>query len=113
MKGRKRFALVDTQGWLREVIVLPASVPEREGAEALFWQASTQEQPSCADLELVWADGGFAGRDWEQRLEQNFGFGIEIVRRSPQAPGFEVLPRRWVVGGWWSALLAGWGATAA
>jgi putative transposase len=95
VKGRKRFGLVDTQGWMIEVLVLPASVPERAGAEELFWYARQQE--SGERLGLIWADGGFAGSDWEARMEERFGLRIEIVRRSPQAEGFEVLPRRWVV----------------
>jgi putative transposase len=78
-----------------EVLVLPASVPERAGAEELFWHASQQQ--SAERLALVWADGGFAGSDWQQHIEARFGWRIEIVRRSPQVEGFEVLPRRWVV----------------
>lgn len=98
IKGRKRFALVDTQGWLLEVLVLPASVPERAGAAALFEHASDQaNQERCANLELIWADGGFGGQQWEQDMQARFGWRIEIVRRSPHAEGFEVLPRRWVV----------------
>ncbi len=51
----------------------------------------------CAALELIWADGGFEGREWQQRIEQKFGFSIEIVKRCEGMAGFEVLPRRWIV----------------
>ncbi len=95
MKGRKRFALVDTQGWLLEAVVLPASVPERAGATTLFEQ--TWSQTSCAALELVWADGGFAGQQWEQQTQQRFGWKVEIVAKPAQSKGFAVLPRRWVI----------------
>lgn len=95
MKGRKRFALVDTQGWVLEVVVLPASMPERAGASTLFEQAWSQAQ--CAELELVWADGGFAGQAWEQQMREQFGWKMEIVSKPAEPKGFVVLPRRWVI----------------
>ena len=95
LSGRKRFVVVDTLGYWLEVVVLPASVPERAGAEETFWRLVGRQM--CASLELMWADGGFAGREWEQKMERQFGFEIEIVKRSDEAEGFEVLPVRWVV----------------
>jgi len=78
-----------------EVLVLPASVPERKGAEALFWRLKGQQV--AQSLQKVWADGGFAGQEWQQTMEQQFGFVLEIVKRSDEVQGFEVLPQRWVV----------------
>jgi transposase len=80
--------------WL-EVVVLPASVPERAGAEEVFWRL--KEQDVCPTLEKVWADGGFAGQEWEARMKSRFGIDIEIIKRSDDVKGFEVLPKRWVV----------------
>jgi putative transposase len=80
--------------WL-EVIILPASVPERQGAEEAFWHLAGQEV--CASLEVVWADGGFEGKLWQQKIEERFGFAIEIVKRCDGLQGFEVLPQRWIV----------------
>ena len=75
--------------------MLPASVPERQGAEEIFWRLFGH--PVCGSLEKVWADGGFAGREWQERMQQQFGWEIEIVKRSNDVQGFEVLPKRWVV----------------
>ena len=98
----------DTLGHWLEVVVLPASVPERAGAEEAFWRLKGQEV--CSSLEKVWADGGFAGKEWEARMKRQFGFEIEVIKRSDDTKGFEVLPKRWVVersSGWSSAVLVG------
>ena len=92
--GRKRFILVDTLGWLLQVVVTSAKTPERNGAEMLFNQ--TPEE-ILAHLELVWADGGFQGVDFAQWVETHFGVIVEIVKRPASAKGFVLLPRRWVV----------------
>ncbi len=46
-------------------------------------------------LELIWADGGYSGQlvDWVKRM---CGWTLDIVKRSDERGGFEVLPRRWV-----------------
>ncbi len=95
MTGRKRFVVCDTLGNWLEVLVLPANVPERQGAEQLFWRMAGQEV--CGSLQKVWADGGFAGKEWQHRMQKQFGFEVEIIKRSDEVQGFEVLPKRWVV----------------
>jgi transposase len=95
LSGRKRFVVCDTLGLWLEVEVVPASVPERQGAEAAFWRLAGQEV--CASLEKVWADGGFQGKQWQEKMQQKFGWNIEIVKRSDDMRGFEVLPKRWIV----------------
>lgn len=87
--------MCDTLGLWLEVVVVPASVPERKGAEETFWHLAGQEV--CASLERVWADGGFEGQDWQRKIEEKFGFAIEIVKRCDGMEGFEVLPVRWIV----------------
>jgi len=74
---------------------MPASVPERVGAEEIFWRLKGQEVASL--LEKIWADGGFEGKDWQARMQQQFGFEVEIVKRSDDVKGFQLLPKRWVV----------------
>lgn len=44
----------------------------------------------------LWADGGFSGGDFEQTAKR-LGRAIEIVKRSDDVKGFEVLPKRWIV----------------
>ena len=49
---------------------------------------------------LIWADGGYANVvddsliDW---AEHELGVRLEVVKRSDDVKGFQVLPRRWVV----------------
>ena len=47
-------------------------------------------------LELIWADGGYAGKLIETTRE-TFGWKLEIVKRSDDVKGFKVLPHRWIV----------------
>ena len=85
----------DSLGYWIEVVVLPASVPERTGAEAVFWQMAGQAM--CASLEVILADGGFEGEAWQERMYQQFGLEVEVIKRSDDAQGFELLPQRWIV----------------
>ncbi len=94
VNGRKRHILVDVLGLLLEVIVTKASVPEREGGKLLLTRA-WQHFFEC--LELIWADGGYDGQPFYDWVWENFGWLVEIVKRSDDAEGFVVLPRRWVV----------------
>ena len=49
-------------------------------------------------LQKLFADGGYQGPQFRRALAQALPrLTIEIVKRSDQAKGFEVLPRRWVV----------------
>ena len=95
INGRKRFVVVDTLGYWLEVVVTPASVPERAGAEEVFWQMMGKEM--CHSVEEIRADGGFEGEEWQERMYQQFGLEVEVIKRSDDAQGFELLPQRWVV----------------
>ena len=92
INGRKRHLLVDTLGLLLCVVVHVASVQDRDGAKLVL--------ENCRDklprLQLVWADGGYAGKliAW---TDETCHWKLEIVKRSDKAEGFTVLPRRWVV----------------
>lgn len=92
VKGRKRHIVVDTLGLLLKVIVHPANCQDREGAIILLEELATR----FSSLELIWADGGYAGKleDW---VKQFCAWKLEIVKRSDKLEGFQVLPRRWVV----------------
>jgi putative transposase len=57
VKGTKRHLLVDTMGLLLCVVVHAANIQDREGAKLVFERAKAE----CADVRLVWADGGYAG----------------------------------------------------
>jgi transposase len=106
LSGRKRHLLVDTLGLLLKVVVHPANIQDREGAQ---WLLLTL-QSSLPRLELIWADNGYLGplQAW---VWKTFGWRLEIVQRPggrggwmkedqeppTRTPGFQVLPRRWVV----------------
>jgi putative transposase len=79
-------------GLILAVVVHAASVQDRDGAKLVFEQVRS----SFSRLKLIWADGGYAGKlvDW---VESVCGWVLEIVKRSDDAKGFVVLPRRWVV----------------
>lgn len=94
VNGRKRHILVDVLGLLLTVLVTKASVPEREGAKMLLQRALAQH---FERLVLIWADGGYTGQDFCDWVLEHCGWLVEIVKRSDDADGFVVLPRRWVV----------------
>ena len=54
IKGRKRHLLVDTLGLLLGVLVTPADIPEREGAQSLLERVLGW----LHWLRLIWVDGG-------------------------------------------------------
>lgn len=92
INGRKRHILVDTLGLILIVVVHVASIQDRDGAKLVFEKVNAD----CQNLELVWADGGYAGKlvEW---TKTNNGFTLEIVKRSDDVKGFKLLPHRWVV----------------
>lgn len=87
----KRHIIVDTLGLLLAVVVTGAGVQDRDGARPLLELLTA----SCHKVRLVWADGGYAGKlvAW---AGDTLGLTLRIVKRS-DLPGFQVLPRRWVV----------------
>ena len=90
--GRKRFLIVDTLGLILGVVVAGADTPERDGGEDVLIDIHNLYHR----LKKIWADGGYAGDDFEQAALQ-LGREIEIVKRSDDLKGFEVLPKRWIV----------------
>ena len=87
--GRKRHAMVDTDGRLLCVQVHPASVQDRDGAVPLL-RASRRRFPF---VQRAFADAAYAAR----RVADATAITIEIVRKPPNQKGFAVHPRRWVV----------------
>ena len=94
IKGKKRHILVDTQGLLIHALVHAADVQDRDGG-ALVMATLFGSFPFLLKL---YADGGYRGPEFRQAVGKVIaGVNIEIVKRSDQARGFVVLPRRWVV----------------
>lgn len=89
--GRKRFLLVDTEGFPSAVHVRAASVGERAGAQEMLL-AVKDELPR---LRKIWVDGGFDGVSFAEWADEVGGWVIEVVHKIGE--GFTALPRRWVV----------------
>jgi putative transposase len=89
VKGRKRHALVDTDGRALVLYPHPASIQDRDGAGPIL-QASRRPFPF---IKKVFADAGYQG----PRVAAATDIAVEIVRRKPDQTGFAVQPRRWVV----------------
>ncbi len=92
VNGMKRHLLVDTLGLVLIVLILTADVQDRDGARQLLEKIKGK----FPRLQKIWADGGYTGAliDW---VKQMCGWILEIVKRSDQAKGFQVLPHRWIV----------------
>jgi len=75
-----------------KVFVSAADQNDRDGAKQVLCDC----KGDYPRLKKVWADGQYTGWliDWAW---ETLGICIEIVLRSDDVSGFEVLPRRWVV----------------
>jgi transposase len=94
--GRKRHIVVDTMGLLLVVMVTSASVQDRAGGRAILERLAA----GFRTVALVWADGGYANSVDSKLLtwaNDQLGILLEIVKRTDDVRGFQVLPRRWVV----------------
>jgi len=91
-RGRKRHIAVDTGGLLLAVVVTAASIQDRDGA----FRITAALREAFSTIELVWADGGYAGR-FVEGAKRIWGLTIAVVTRPAQAKGFVLLRRRWVV----------------
>ena len=89
VKGRKRHALVDTDGRLIKVVVHPADVQDRDGGVMLL-KASRRSFPFVG---LVFADGAYAGK----RVAEATCITVQLVRKAEGQVGFKLHKRRWVV----------------
>ena len=89
IKGRKRHALVDTDGRGLVLEAHSASIQDRDGGGPLLCAS----RGSFPFIEKVFADSGYAG----EKVATATVIAVEIVRKSPDQVGFAVQPRRWVV----------------
>jgi transposase len=91
INGRKRFIVTDTLGLLLTVVVLSASVQDRDGAKPALLATYLG-----TSVRFVFADAGFAGRllDWANTILRTT---LHVVRKPADQRGFAVIPRRWAV----------------
>jgi putative transposase len=106
--GRKRHALVDTEGNLMEVKVTGADASDLAGGKRLVEPLHGR----FPRLQLIWGDSHYGGQFLEWVKEQ-FGWNVQTVQGLGTAPdattmepkpktkpskgGFHVQPRRWVI----------------
>ncbi|WP_425420116.1 IS5 family transposase [Oricola indica] len=89
IKGRKRHAMVDTDGRALVIQAHPADIQDRDGAVPLL-KASRRSFPF---VEITFADSAYGA----QRVKDATCIAIEVVKKIANQIGFHVLPRRWVV----------------
>ena len=89
IKGRKRVLLVDTEGLIQGLRVVPASIQDRDAAAVL------EPELASGSLLKVWADLGFNG-EGPATLMTRHDIDLELVGRKNKK-GFVVEPRRWKV----------------
>jgi transposase len=81
-------------GLLMHGVVHPANIQDRDGG-VLVLASLLNRFPL---LRKLFADAGYQGPKFRKGAKKaRRGLSIEIVKRSDQAKGFEVLPRRWIV----------------
>src|ERR1700675_2330266 len=90
----KRHILVDTTGLLVQAIVHAADIQDRDGGMMLM-ATLFGLYPFLLKL---YADGGYQGPVFQNAMKDIMAqVNVEIVKRSDQAKGFVLLPKRWVV----------------
>ena len=87
VKGRERVLLIDTEGLVQGLRVVPASTQDRDTA------AMIEPELAASSLLKVWADLGFNGGAAAAPMIRS-GIDLELVGRTNKT-GFAVEPRRW------------------
>ena len=84
--------VVDVEGHLLGVLVLPAAVSDRDGAFLLL-QLYAARYPR---LVLLWGDSHYGG-DLIAEIQAAYEIAVQVVSKPEGQKGFAPLPRRWVV----------------
>jgi transposase len=84
--------LTDTLGLLLGVVVHPANVQDRDGAEAVLRQV----RRLFPFIERVIGDAGYQGPRMRAAMARTGTWLLQIVKRSDKHK-FVVLPKRWIV----------------
>ena len=84
--------MVDTLGLMLGIVVHPGNVQDRDGAAELL----RRTRRLFPFIEVIYADGGYRGPKVAAVVAKTGAWRLEIVKRN-DVPGFEVLPKRWIV----------------
>jgi len=73
-------------------VVHAANIQDRDGAKLVL----AKLVGLFPRLQMIWADGGYAGQliEWATAVG---GWVLQIVKRRGDVHGFTVLPKRWIV----------------
>lgn len=93
VKGIKRHIVVDTLGLFLGGQIQPANVQDRDGALLVLKEV----RRLFPFIEKIFADGGYQGQATATAVATLGQWELEVVKRSDQAKGFVVLPKRWIV----------------
>jgi transposase len=94
VKGKKRHILVDTLGLLLHAVVHRADIQDRDGGILLLATLFGM----YPFLKKLFADAGYQGPHFHKALAKTLPhLETEIVRRSDQAKGFAIVPKRWII----------------
>ena len=75
-------------------VVHPADIQDRDGGVLVM----TTLFGLYPFLRKLYADGGYQGPEFQAAMKRTLSrLEVEIVKRSDQAKGFLVLPKRWIV----------------
>jgi putative transposase len=90
IKGRKRHIVTDTTGLLVGAAVHPADIQDRDGPPLVVKTI----HDLFPWLRHLFADSAYSGDKLFEALAKFGRWSVEIVKRTAEAVGFEVLPRR-------------------
>lgn len=103
IKGRKRHLMVDTLGLVMMVVVTAANISDQKGARLIFERLAALPQ-RIQRLVRIWVDGTYEGVDFMKWTMDTYRWILQTVKRSDDAKGFVLLPKRWVVERTWGWL---------
>ena len=92
INGRKRSIIVDMLGMVLRVVVHAADWSDLVGGQ---WVAARIDGLSTRFTKLF-GDRHYGGQ-FAEAMARDYGWEVEVIRRPPDATGFQVLPKRWIV----------------
>jgi putative transposase len=95
VKGRRRHVIVDSLGLLLKVVVTAANTSERLVSAYALMELWEDYQACLERVKVMWVDGGYSGDNFALAVWLMIQARVEVISRS--GPGFEILPKRWVV----------------
>ncbi|NJN37932.1 MAG: IS5 family transposase [Acaryochloridaceae cyanobacterium CSU_3_4] len=95
VKGRRRHVIVDSLGLLLKVVVTAANTSERLASAYALMEVWEDYQACLERVKVMWVDGGYSGHKFALAVWLMIQARVEVISRAD--PGFEILPKRWVV----------------